>query len=295
MYRSLAFALFAALLWSSCKHQPPNAPHATVVLRDGSQVSGTVTATSTSELSLNLDNNGGARNIPMSQVSSINYDQPAAPAPSQTAAAPAQTPPPAQPPPPMQPPAGGDDNDHPALAAIQSRTLEIPAGTRVRVRTEETIDSRRAAPGQTYAARVASEVRDAAGAVVIPRGANAQLFIKSASRGGRFRGASDLVLDLQSVAVEGQRYIVDSSAVVERGRRGLGRNKRTGEFVGGGAALGAIIGAIAGHGTGAALGAVSGAGAGAITEVVTKGSIRVPAESVLTFRLEAPLRIVAAQ
>jgi hypothetical protein len=76
----------------------------------------------------------------------------------------------------------------------------------------------------------------------------------------------------------------------------VGANKRTAEYTGGGGAIGAIIGAIAGGGKGAALGAASGAGAGAITQIVTKGgSIKVPAESVLTFKLDRPLRVMAAQ
>src|SRR5205807_9737932 len=149
---------------------------------------------------------------------------------------------------------------------------------------------------QTFAAEVASDVRDADGATVIPRGANATIVIKSAARGGRFRGASDLVLDLRSVSVEGQRYALDTTDVKEKGRSGIGLNKRTGEFAGGGAAVGAIIGAIAGGGKAAGIGAGAGAGAGALTEILTKGgSIKVPAETVMTFRLEQPLRVVEAK
>ena len=56
--------------------------------------------------------------------------------------------------------------------------------------------------------------------------------------------------------------------------------------------LGAVIGAIAGGGKGAAIGAGAGAGAGALTQTLTKGgSIKVPAESVLTFELDKPLRV----
>ena len=77
------------------------------------------------------------------------------------------------------------------------------------------------------------------------------------------------------------------------GKDGIGGNKRTAEFVGGGTALGAIVGAIAGHGKGAAIGAASGAGAGALTQVLTKGgSIKVPAETLMTFQLEKPIRVV---
>jgi hypothetical protein len=82
--------------------------------------------------------------------------------------------------------------------------------------------------------------------------------------------------------------------VVKRGRTGIGANRRTGEFTGGGAAFGAIVGAIAGGGKGAAIGAGSGAGAGAVTQILTKGTIKVPVESILTFRLEQPLQVRAS-
>ena len=81
-----------------------------------------------------------------------------------------------------------------------------------------------------------------------------------------------------------------------KGKQGLGANKRTAVYTGGGAALGAIIGAIAGGGKGAAIGAGAGAGAGALTQVLTKGgSIKVPAETVLTFQLDKPVKIVEAK
>jgi hypothetical protein len=169
-------------------------------------------------------------------------------------------------------------------------------GTEVPVRTEETIDSAKAVEGQTYAAEVAGDVRDADGAVVIPRGANATMVIKSASGGGKFHGAADLVLDMRSVSVEGQLYALETADIREKGRDGVGINKRTGEFAGGGAAVGAIIGAIGGGGKGAGIGAGAGAGAGALTQMLTKGgSIKVPAETVITFRLDRPLRTVEAR
>ena len=64
----------------------------------------------------------------------------------------------------------------------------------------------------------------------------------------------------------------------------------------GGAAVGAIIGAIAGGGKGAAIGAGSGAGAGALTQILTKGgAIKVPVETIMTSKLDAPLRVVEAR
>ena len=51
------------------------------------------------------------------------------------------------------------------LAAVQSVTRVLPAGTAIPVRNEETIDSAKAVEGQIYAAEIASDVHDADRAV----------------------------------------------------------------------------------------------------------------------------------
>src|SRR5947199_360060 len=79
---------------------------------------------------------------------------------------------------------------------------------------------------------VSRDVVDRNGDVVIPRGANAQIVIRSVSHGGRIRSASDLVLDLASVSVDGKRYELRTTDVAARGKEGIGRNKRTAEYTG---------------------------------------------------------------
>jgi len=281
LYLSVA-ALLGALILPSCAKQAAGGPHATVTLRDGTTVSGNVISSSASEIQLAGDDKT-SHTIPMSQVRAVDYgDAQSAQAPGTPAASDADD-------------HSHDSHQHPVEAAITTRTYELPPGTQISVRNEETIDSGRAVVGQRFAAEVTRDVRDGAGDVVIPRGSNAQIVIKSASKGGHFRGASDLVLDLASVSVDGRMYQLSTRDVVKGGRSGVGANKRTAEFAGGGAAVGAIIGAIAGHGKGAAIGAGSGAGSGALTEILTKGTIKVPVESVLTFKLDQPLSVVAAQ
>jgi hypothetical protein len=172
----------------------------------------------------------------------------------------------------------------------------LPVGSQVSVRTNESIDSASASEGQTFDAQVTRDAKDAAGDIVIPRGSQARIVIRSASKGGRFRGAADLVLDLDSVVIGGEPYAISTVDMAQKGAPGMGTNKRTAEFTGGGAALGAIIGAIAGGGKGAAIGAGAGAGGGAVTQILTKGgSIKIPAESVLTFSLDKPLSVTTAQ
>jgi hypothetical protein len=281
-------------LISSCgKNAGPGSdrPHASIQMRDGSSLSGFITSTSPTEITLTGDDNT-KHTLSTAQVRSIDYDEaPAAsgePSTGQNRAPSAARS--------VAADRSHENHYHPSLAEIRTKTYELAADTEVPVRSEDTIDSAKAVEGQTYAAEIADDVRDANGDVVIPRGSNAQIVIRSASKGGRVRGASDLVLDLQSVTVEGQEYLVSTSDLQQRGTSGVGVNRRTGEFTGGGAALGAIIGAIAGGGKGAAIGAGAGAGAGVLTQVLTKGSaIRVPAETVLTFKLDKPVRILAAK
>jgi hypothetical protein len=292
--------LFAGLIISCADRgtAPADAPHAIVTMRDGTQVRGTVTASSPSGITL-LGDDRTSHTFTMSQVRSIDYDQ--APAPlvdSGVTTGAANS---------SNPATSSRNSDslrtdriheshyHPAQSAIRSTTYTLPAGALIPVRSEETIDASIASEGQTYAAEVTQDVTDANGGVVIPRGSNAQIIIRSATRGGRIKGQSDLVLDLDSVSVEGRRYRLDTEDVVSKGRAGVGKNKRTAEFTGGGAVIGSIIGAIAGGGRGAAIGAAAGAGAGAGTQIVTRGkSIRIPAETVLTFKLETPLRVTGS-
>ena len=171
----------------------------------------------------------------------------------------------------------------------RSRGLVLPAGTEISVMSNTPIDSQNAQPGQTFPAQITQDVIGPDGQVVIRRNSDATLLLRDESAGGGIH-RGDVILDLESVTVNGVRQRVATSDVVKSNGSGLGANRRTGEYVGGGAALGALIGAIAGGGRGAAIGAAAGAGAGATGEVFTHGHrVYVPAESTLTFELTEPL------
>jgi hypothetical protein len=171
-----------------------------------------------------------------------------------------------------------------SLAAQGDR---VPVGTEIAVRTGEAINARYPSDSRIYVGTVDRDVRDRDGRTAIPRGSEVELIMRNAS-------SSDIVLDLESVRVNGRRYTVDTASQVVSGdgrrKQGVGTNERTGRYVGGGAVIGGIIGAIAGGGKGAAIGAAAGAGAGAVGQTATRGgSVRLPPESVVTFRLERDL------
>lgn len=171
---------------------------------------------------------------------------------------------------------------------IESRV--VPAGTEFKIRTNETIGTTTASEGRTYSAVVANDVLDTQGAVLIPKGSEAELVVRNISEGGRIRG-SELTLGVQNVTVGGRRYQVNTQDVTQESQ-GVGANRRTAEMIGGGAALGTLLGAIAGGGRGAVIGAIAGAAAGGAVQVLTKGKeVSVPAETILTFRLDQPITL----
>ncbi|HXE62403.1 MAG TPA: hypothetical protein VN519_02635 [Bryobacteraceae bacterium] len=284
-----------ALVLGGCSKSGPAGPTATVSLRDGTTFAGTVTKSDTTGITL-TSANGETRTYPMSQVDSISYANgapgstgnettadTAAPSTAETApAANPTTPPP--PPPPAATPAA------PVAAVIPTRT--VAAGARIVVRNSERIQAGVAEVGQTFPAVVVNDVMGSDGGLAILKGSDATLVVRESVAQGKVQGRSEIALDLASVTVRGHRYRLDTQDVVEQGTQGVGKNKRSAKFIGGGAALGAIIGAVAGGGKGAAIGAAAGAGAGAGTQALTRGkSVSVPPESILTFELDAPLRI----
>ena len=178
----------------------------------------------------------------------------------------------------------------PTIAVVAQRSA-IPSGTEITVRTDEPIDAdvQNADTSHLYRGTVSKDVVDGEGNVLIPRGSRARL--------AAIRDADGLSIDLRSIRVNGVRYTVDSEDVQAGDQKeGVGKNKRTGKYVGGGAVAGALIGAIAGGGKGAAIGALAGGAAGAGAQTLTRGKkLSVPAESNLTFRLEHRLRIEGAE
>jgi outer membrane lipoprotein SlyB len=112
----------------------------------------------------------------------------------------------------------------------------------------------------------------------------------SASQAGKFKGRSELHLELIKLELHGQSYPLVSSTY---SLTGDSRGKNTAEKVGGGAVLGAIIGAIAGGGKGAAIGAGVGGAGGGVYQGVTHGKeVKIPSETRLDFQLDQPVTIM---
>ncbi len=176
----------------------------------------------------------------------------------------------------------------PPPAPREPERITVPAGTVVTVRMIDSIDSARNRPGEEFTATVDSPIV-VENRVVIQRGADARIRLVQAKSAGHMTGSSELQLELIGLVVNGNTYNVESGYYE---LRGASRGKRTAETVGGGAGLGALIGAIAGRGKGAAIGAAVGAGAGTAVQAATRGQqVKVPSETKLDFTLKAPVTV----
>ncbi len=186
----------------------------------------------------------------------------------------------------VPPPSETTRADAPPVPDQPTEVLSIPAGERLQVRTIDAINSSQNSAGQTFRASLSAPLVSH-GRVIVPSGANASILLTSARGAGRIKGNSEMEVRLASIEYKGRTYPVDSSVVAEQGK---GRGKQTAVRTGIGAAAGAIIGAIAGGGKGAAIGSAAGGGAGLGYDVFTHGQqVKIPSETILTFRLEAPL------
>jgi hypothetical protein len=174
------------------------------------------------------------------------------------------------------------------LPALAQASGTVPAGTKISVVTDQSVSSKTAKIGQTIAGTVSRDVTSG-GKVVIPKGSTARLTVSSVQASGRLSTPAKLYLRLRSVAVAGKTYTVATSS---SGRTEGGKGKRDAGFIGGGAAGGAVIGALAGGGKGAAIGAAAGAGAGTAGAAATgKKDIEYPAETRLMFTTRAAVTI----
>jgi hypothetical protein len=166
-----------------------------------------------------------------------------------------------------------------AVAVVAQTNQTLPSGTEIKVRTDTVIPAKPAA-NTRYTARVSEDVKDGSGNVVIPRGSRARLVAVPADDG------KDINLDLRTVKINGQSYLLRAAGQSESSAPGgLGANKRTGIYVGGGAAVGTVLGALLGGGKGAAIGALVGGAGGAGTQVLTGKKKDLPAETELKYKL----------
>jgi len=245
-------------------------------LKNGDTVRGTFLGGTSRQI--RMDANGDIRTFDIGDVKTLNFSdgyQQAPPAPA--------------PPPPQASTYPDRDRDRGRDYRNDNRGniagMTIPADTTVTVRMIDAVNSETSRTGQTYRASL-DEPIVVDGREVAPRGADVMTKLVADQNSGKIQGKTVLTLALSTITINGAPVDVTSFDVqTASGSRGA----RSAKVIGGTAALGAVIGAIAGGGKGAAIGAGSGAAVGTGAEVLTGGQkVNIPSETRLVFQEQRP-------
>lgn len=173
-------------------------------------------------------------------------------------------------------------------AKVAAMTTQIPAGTEIHVRLNQTLDTARNRAGDRFSAVLMSPVM-VNGDVALPKGTPFQGHITAAKPSGRLKGRGYMAYTLDSFEFNGQNYTVATST---HSRATASHKKRNWLLIGGGSGFGALVGGLAGGGKGALIGGGAGAAAGTAGAALTgRKHVQLPAETPLTFRLREPIQV----
>lgn len=161
----------------------------------------------------------------------------------------------------------------------------IPSGTQVTVRINESLSSGHAKVGDRFTG-VLTEPLVVNGQTVFPRNSDVEGQVVRVVDSGRLTRPGELELKLTSVRSGGSSAALDTQSWILKGGS---HTKSNVTKIGGGAAAGAIIGAIAGGGKGAAIGAGVGAAAGTGVAAATgKKEATIESEALMAFTTASP-------
>jgi hypothetical protein len=160
------------------------------------------------------------------------------------------------------------------------RYYTLAANQTIRVRMDSELNSRTARIGDRFSTSVTEPVYGADGVEVIPVGSKVWGRVNSVHQAGRHTAGNIGVSFYQVELPSRARYPINGSLTTlqtdqvnadnESTVKGRSNRKRDVVFIGGGAATGALIGAIAGGGKGAGIGALIGGGLGTVGRVMEK-------------------------
>ena len=168
------------------------------------------------------------------------------------------------------------------------RPRVVASGTALPIVLKEALSTKTAQPEQRVAAELAEDVV-VDGDVLLPAGSEVRGHVVSSLRSGRVKGKAQLVVAFDQVRAGGKTYRIDATGLDVTAGKSTGKDAK---IVGGAAAGGVLIGAIAGGGSGAAKGGLIGGAAGGAAVLATRGKeVELPAGSRYTIELRKSLRL----
>jgi hypothetical protein len=167
-----------------------------------------------------------------------------------------------------------------SLSVLADDAPVLPPGTTIKVRMIDKLSSEESQVGDTFHATLEEPIA-VNGKTLYPKGADVLGRVADVHASGRLSEPGELDLVLATVSSGRTATSLSVQPLVIKGES---HTKSNATKIGGGAALGAIIGAVAGGGKGAAIGTAAGAAAGTGAAAATgKKAVKVESEAVLTF------------
>ena len=164
----------------------------------------------------------------------------------------------------------------------------IPAGTHISIRTGQEISSGTAKVGDRFDATLTRNLV-VGGKTLAKAGAPARGKVTAAKSSGRLHAPGQLSIRLTSIEVGGKMVPISTGSYHIEGKS---HTKSNATKIGGGAAVGALIGGLAGGGKGALIGAGAGGAAGTGVAAATgKEEAVIPSEKALTFTTTAAAKV----
>ncbi|HWC73818.1 MAG TPA: glycine zipper 2TM domain-containing protein [Gemmatimonadales bacterium] len=173
-------------------------------------------------------------------------------------------------------------------------SLTVPTGTKIDLTINDELSSRKNKPGDTFTAKVANDVRDPAGTVVIKEGSTVNGNVVAVKPAPNRRTPGTLTLAVSTIESNGKTFPVRATIdSVQKEYRKQPINAGDAAKVGVGAAAGAVVGQVISKNTkGTVIGAVVGGMAGAGVAAETKDmDIVIPDGSHLVLTIAEPLKV----
>jgi hypothetical protein len=188
---------------------------------------------------------------------------------------------------PSPPPAASSTRSSTTAAPVG--TVEIPVGTEIDVRLQNTLNSGTNQVEDRFEATTLVDVV-VSGRVIIPAGSLMRGVVTAVEPATRTNRTARLTISFDQVTVSGQPYAIRGTVTEAIEGSGV---KGEAARIGAGAGVGAIIGGILGGVKGALAGVLIGGGG---TIAATEGKeVQVPQGSVLRVRLDSPAQIATAR